>query len=49
VVCPPEESARHHEEMIAVAQDFYKSLGFAFHVVNIVSVRGYGGGTGVLC
>jgi seryl-tRNA synthetase len=37
VVCPPEDSARHHEEMIAAAEAFYKSLNIAYRVVNIVS------------
>ena len=26
-----------HDEMIASAEDFYKSLGLSYHVVNIVS------------
>ena len=37
VVCSPDESAARHDEMITVAQDFYKSLGFAYRTVNIVS------------
>jgi seryl-tRNA synthetase len=37
IVCHPEESRQHHEEMIAAAEEFYQSLGLAYHVVNIVS------------
>ncbi len=37
VVAAPEDSARLQEEMITVAEDFYKSLGLAYRVVNIVS------------
>ena len=37
IVCHPDESKRHHEEMIAAAEEFYQSLGLAYHVINIVS------------
>ena len=37
VVCAPEASAAMHEEMIRAAQEFYDSLGLAYHVINIVS------------
>lgn len=30
------------EEMIATAEDFYQSLGIPYHIVNIVSGRGWG-------
>ncbi|KAJ3215610.1 Cytosolic seryl-tRNA synthetase [Dinochytrium kinnereticum] len=37
VLCDPEKSWEMHEEMIAVAEEFYKSLGLPYRVVNIVS------------
>ena len=37
VICTPEESWKHHEEMIQVSEEFYKSLGLAYRVVSIVS------------
>lgn len=37
VVCAPEDSWRIHEEMIATAEDFYKSLGIAYRVITLVS------------
>lgn len=37
IMCAPEESARHHDEMIGAAEAFYQSLGLAYRVVNIVS------------
>ena len=37
VVCAPEESAGHMEEMIGACEAFYKSLGIPYRVVNIVS------------
>jgi seryl-tRNA synthetase len=32
-----EVSQRMQEEMIATAEEFYQSLGFPYHVINIVS------------
>lgn len=32
-----EVSNRMQEEMIAAAEEFYQSLGFPYHVINIVS------------
>jgi len=37
VVCAPEESWAMQEEMIAISEEFYQSLGLAYQVVNIVS------------
>ena len=37
VVCEPERSKEMHKEMILAAEDFYKSLGISYRVVNIVS------------
>ena len=37
VVCEPEKSKEMHTEMIAACEDFYKSLGISYRVVNIVS------------
>ncbi|KAJ3105514.1 Cytosolic seryl-tRNA synthetase [Phlyctochytrium planicorne] len=37
VLCDPEKSWEMHEEMIAAAEEFYKSLGIPYRVVNIVS------------
>jgi seryl-tRNA synthetase len=37
VITSPDDSWKMHEEMIQIAQEFYKSLGFAYRVVNIVS------------
>lgn len=36
-ITDPESSEAMHEEMITIAQDFYKSLGISYRVVNIVS------------
>eukprot|EP00500_Bicosoecida_sp_ms1_P000223 CAMPEP_0203812020 /NCGR_PEP_ID=MMETSP0115-20131106/3909_1 /ASSEMBLY_ACC=CAM_ASM_000227 /TAXON_ID=33651 /ORGANISM="Bicosoecid sp, Strain ms1" /LENGTH=485 /DNA_ID=CAMNT_0050720857 /DNA_START=38 /DNA_END=1491 /DNA_ORIENTATION=- len=36
-ITTPEESAAMQDEMIATAEEFYQSLGLAYHVVNIVS------------
>jgi seryl-tRNA synthetase len=36
-VTTPDKSWDMHQEMIEVAQDFYKSLGLSFRTVNIVS------------
>jgi len=37
VICHPEESWKMQEEMIKVSEEFYQSLGLAYHVVDIVS------------
>ena len=37
VITHPEKSWEMHEEMLSVAEEFYKSLGLPFHVVSIVS------------
>ena len=37
IVCEPEHSKAMQQEMILAAEDFYKSLGISYHVVNIVS------------
>ncbi|KAJ3116876.1 Cytosolic seryl-tRNA synthetase [Phlyctochytrium bullatum] len=37
VLCDPEKSWEMHEEMLAAAEEFYKSLGLPYRVVNIVS------------
>lgn len=36
-ITTPEESSKMHEEMIAVAEKFYQSLGLPYRVINIVS------------
>lgn len=37
VLCKPEASWEKHEEMIGIAEEFYKSLELPYRVVNIVS------------
>jgi len=37
IICSPEESWKYHEEMINVAEEFYKSLNLPYRVINIVS------------
>ncbi|MES1913106.1 MAG: hypothetical protein MHM6MM_005333 [Cercozoa sp. M6MM] len=37
VLCAPEESWQHHEEMMRNAQDFYETLELPYRVVNLVS------------
>lgn len=37
VLCNPEDSWTHYEEMIKTAEEFYKSLGLSYRVVSIVS------------
>ena len=37
IICAPEESWQHHEEMIKVSEEFYESLGLPYRVVTIVS------------
>ncbi|ADM11360.1 seryl-tRNA synthetase [Encephalitozoon intestinalis ATCC 50506] len=37
VICSPEESERHHEEMIKICEEFYQSLDISYNVVSIVS------------
>ncbi|KAI8816979.1 uncharacterized protein EV422DRAFT_543788 [Fimicolochytrium jonesii] len=37
VLTEPEKSWDMHEEMIAIAQEFYQSLGLPYHVISIVS------------
>jgi len=37
VLCEPEHSKEMHGEMIGACEDFYKSLGILYRVVNIVS------------
>ncbi|KAJ3020023.1 Cytosolic seryl-tRNA synthetase [Thoreauomyces humboldtii] len=37
VLTDPEKSWEMHEEMIAIAEEFYKSLGLPYHVISIVS------------
>eukprot|EP01126_Amoeba_proteus_P029668 TRINITY_DN292_c0_g1_i1.p1 TRINITY_DN292_c0_g1~~TRINITY_DN292_c0_g1_i1.p1 ORF type:complete len:458 (+),score=80.62 TRINITY_DN292_c0_g1_i1:70-1443(+) len=37
VVCSPDKSWDVHEELIQISEEFYRSLGLSYHVVNIVS------------
>ena len=37
VFCKPEDSWKHFDEMIAISEEFYKSLGLSYRVVSIVS------------
>jgi len=37
IITTPEESSKLHEEMIGVAEEFYKSLNLPYRVINIVS------------
>ena len=37
VLCKPEDSWRHFDEMIAVSEEFYQSLGLPYQVISIVS------------
>ncbi|RYP57722.1 hypothetical protein DL769_009311 [Monosporascus sp. CRB-8-3] len=37
IICQPEESWQHFDEMIATSQEFYESLGLPYRVVSIVS------------
>ena len=37
VYCRPEDSYSHFDEMLAVSEEFYKSLGLPYQVVGIVS------------
>lgn len=37
VVCSPEKSWEHHEQMIAHCEEFYQSLGLPYQIVSIVS------------
>lgn len=37
ILTEPEKSWEMHEKMVAVAEEFYKSLGLPFRVINIVS------------
>merc|ERR1711971_1369754 len=37
VICKPDESWSRHEEMIAVSEEFYQSLGIPYRVVSICS------------
>lgn len=37
VICKPEDSWKHFDEMIEISEEFYKSLGLPYQVVSIVS------------
>ena len=37
ILCKPEESWQHFDDMIATSEEFYKSLGLPYRVVSIVS------------
>ncbi|KAF2234937.1 serine-tRNA ligase [Viridothelium virens] len=37
ILCKPDDSWQHFDEMIAVSEEFYKSLGLPYRVVSIVS------------
>eukprot|EP01083_Nonionella_stella_P069348 184814_1 len=37
VLCGPEDSWTHHDEMLKTAEEFYKSLNLPYRVVNIIS------------
>lgn len=37
VICAPEDSQKHFEDMVAASKEFYESLGIGFQVVSIVS------------
>lgn len=37
ILCDPKDSWRHFDEMMATSEEFYKSLGLPYRVVNIVS------------
>jgi seryl-tRNA synthetase len=37
VICPPSESWKMHEEMLAISEEFYASLGISYRVINIPS------------
>jgi len=37
ILCKPEESWQHFDEMMATSEEFYKSLGLPYRVVSIVS------------
>ena len=37
VFCKPDESWQHFDEMIAISEEFYKSLGLSYQIVSIVS------------
>jgi seryl-tRNA synthetase len=37
IICNPEESWKHFDEMIAVSEEFYQSLKLPYQVVAIVS------------
>lgn len=37
ILCKPEESWQHFDEMISTSEEFYKSLGLPYRVVSIVS------------
>lgn len=37
VICDPESSEKHHEEMTALSEEFLQSLGIPYQVISIVS------------
>lgn len=37
VICKPEDSWKHFDEMIEISEEFYKSLGLPYQIVSIVS------------
>lgn len=37
ILCKPEDSWKHFDEMIGVSEEFYQSLGLSYRVVSIVS------------
>ncbi|TBU16092.1 seryl-tRNA synthetase [Ordospora colligata] len=37
IVCGPEESEKHHKDMMRICEEFYQSLDISYNVVSIVS------------
>ena len=37
VLCKPDDSWKHFEEMMSISEEFYKSLGLPYQVISIVS------------
>lgn len=37
IICQPEDSWKHFDDMVATSEEFYKSLGLPYRVVGIVS------------
>lgn len=37
IICSPEDSIKHHEEMIKTSEEFYQSLNLPYRVISIVS------------